>query len=58
MKTSEDAKKSGLYESECCSQELIFLKGDTLWRCPRCHGLCQWGLITTFDDDFAARRCA
>ena len=57
MKTSEDAKKSGLYESECCSQELIFLKGDTLWRCPRCHGLCQWGLITTIDDA-SKRRCA
>ena len=58
MKTSEDAKKSGLYESDCCSQGLIFLNGDTLWRCPRCHGLCQWGLITAIDDDSSARRCA
>jgi len=58
MKTSEDAKKSGLYESKCCSQELIFLKGDTLWRCPGCHGLCQWGLITTIDVVSSNTRCA
>ena len=58
MKTSEDAKKSGLYESECCSQQLIFLNGDTLWRCPRCHGLCQWELIEIIHDDSLAARCA
>ena len=58
MKTSEDAKKSGLYESECCGQELIFLKGDTMWRCPRCQGLCQWELITTIDVDASKQLCA
>jgi|ERR1051326_525845 hypothetical protein len=58
MKTSEDAKKSGLYESDCCSQELIFLKDDTLWRCPRCHGLCQWELVTTIDVVAGNTRCA
>ena len=58
MKTSEDAKKSGVYESECCSQELIFLTGDTLWRCPRCHGLCQWELVTTIDVVSSNTRCA
>jgi len=58
MKTSEDTKKSGLYESECCSQELIFLTGDTLWRCPRCHGLCQWEFVTAIHDDSNNKRCA
>jgi hypothetical protein len=58
MKTSQDAKQSGLYESECCSQELIFVKGDTLWRCPRCHGLCVWELTTAIDDDSCVTRCA
>ena len=58
MKTSEDAKKSGVYESECCSQELIFLTGDTLWRCPRCHGLCMWELVTTIDVVSGNTRCA
>ena len=58
MKTSEDAKKSGVYESECCSQELIFVKGDTMWRCPSCHGLCMWELITTIDVDASKQLCA
>ena len=58
MKTSEDTKKSGVYESECCSQELIFLEGDTLRRCPRCQGLCVWELITTIDVVFGNLRCA
>ena len=58
MKTSEDARKSGLYESECCSQELIFLKGDTLWRCPGCQSLCRWELIETIHDDSSKTLCA
>jgi len=58
MKTSEDAKQSGLYESECCRQELIFLTGDTMWRCPRCQGLCQWELITTIDVYAREQLCA
>ena len=58
MKTSQDAKTSGLYESECCSQELIFLEGDTMWRCPRCQGLCVWEMITTIDVVASNTRCA
>jgi hypothetical protein len=45
MKTSEDARELGLYASECCSEELIFDKGDCFSRCPRCEGLCEWDLI-------------
>jgi hypothetical protein len=45
MKTSEDARQSGLYASECCGAELVFYKHDTFWRCPRCHSLCQWELL-------------
>jgi ribosomal protein L37AE/L43A len=45
MKTSEDASRSGLYASECCGAELVFYKGDTLWRCPICHHLCNWELM-------------
>jgi hypothetical protein len=44
MKTSEDVFELGLYSNDCCNQELIFDKGDTFWRCPRCHGLCGWEL--------------
>ena len=49
MRTSEDANKPGLYASECCVEELIFLKGDTFWRCPRCHSLCQWEFLEAID---------
>jgi hypothetical protein len=45
MRTSEDAPKSGLYPPQCCEEQLAFDKDDTLWRCPRCHGLCRWELI-------------
>lgn len=34
MKTSEEARELGLYASECCSEELIFDRGDTFVRCP------------------------
>jgi len=44
MKTSEDVPELGLYSNDCCNEELIFDKGDTFWRCPRCHGLCLWQL--------------
>jgi hypothetical protein len=44
MKTSENAPELGLYTSECCNVELIFDKGDTLCRCPRCEHLCRWDL--------------
>jgi hypothetical protein len=45
MRTSEVAHRSGLYASECCEQELIFIEGDTFWRCPRCQHLCEWTLV-------------
>ena len=35
--TSVDARRSGLYVSECCGKELAFGKGETFWRCPRAH---------------------
>jgi pyruvate-formate lyase-activating enzyme len=45
MRTSEDARRSGLYASDCCGEELVFYKHDTFWRCPRCHNLCEWELV-------------
>lgn len=42
MRTSEETKELGLYSSDCCSEELIFDKGDTFCRCPRCKSLCKW----------------
>ena len=45
MKTSEDAPRSGLFVSRCCDEELVFCKGDTLLRCPRCHYVCEWELV-------------
>jgi hypothetical protein len=44
MRTSEDVREPGLYVSQCCNQELIFYVGDTFWRCPECHRLCDWEL--------------
>ena len=29
MRSSEEARESGLYASECCAVELIFTQGDT-----------------------------
>jgi hypothetical protein len=47
MKTSQDAPVSGVYASECCNVQLMFAKGNTLWRCPECERLCNWDLMTT-----------
>ena len=44
MRTAEDVHELGLYANDCCSEELIFDKGDTFWRCPRCRHLCTWEL--------------
>jgi hypothetical protein len=44
MKTSEDAPTSGLYSTDCCGVERRFNENETLWRCPRCHGICIWEL--------------
>ena len=49
MKTSEEARQSGLYASACCGEELLFGKGDTLWRCPQCQHLCDWELVKIAD---------
>ena len=51
MRTSEDSRKTGLYASECCGQELIFVKGDTFWRCPKCQSLCEWELLAALQDE-------
>lgn len=45
MKTSEEANLSGLYVSQCCEIEHLFVAGDTAWRCPHCHNLCEWELL-------------
>ena len=53
MKTGETVTDLGLYESECCSAELIFDTGDTFARCPQCNHLCVWGMeeeIVTQDE--------
>jgi hypothetical protein len=44
MKTGETVTDLGLYDSECCSAELVFDNGDTFLRCPQCRGLCTWEL--------------
>jgi hypothetical protein len=44
MRTSETVTELGLYNSECCSEELIFDVGDAFRRCPKCHALCVWEL--------------
>jgi hypothetical protein len=45
VKTSEDARQSGLYASSCCGEETFFGEGDTLPRCPLCWQLCEWDLV-------------
>ena len=45
MKTSETVTELGLYESDCCGEQLIFDHGDTFCRCPLCSALCKWELI-------------
>jgi hypothetical protein len=44
MKTTETVLESGLYATECCSEELVFDIGDLFRRCPKCHELCEWEL--------------
>ena len=45
MKTGEDVRESGLYSSDCCEQELLFVENDSFPRCPRCSRLCEWELV-------------
>jgi len=64
MKTSDDARELGLYASGCCSEELIFDKGDCFSRCPRCERLCEWELVENltswvdFEHEVAEERAA
>jgi hypothetical protein len=44
MKTGRDAIRLGSYISECCLQELHFVEGQMLPRCPRCNALTIWEL--------------
>jgi len=44
MKTGETVTDLALYDSDCCSAELIFDAGDTFSRCPQCLHLCVWEL--------------
>ena len=42
MKTGTTANDKALYSSECCNCEVIFDRGETLTRCPKCSGLTVW----------------
>ena len=44
MKTGQSVEELGLYSSEYCNEELIFVIGDAFARCPRCQHLCVWEL--------------
>jgi len=44
MKTGTTASHKGKYCSECCECEVVFEKGQTLTRCPKCSGLTVWDL--------------
>jgi hypothetical protein len=44
MKTGSEASLPGLYVSECCLYEVVFIKGQTLTRCPECSSLTIWEL--------------
>jgi hypothetical protein len=45
VKTGTDATYTGLYVSECCSHETVFMKDQTFTRCPKCSGLTIWELV-------------
>ena len=44
MKTGNEANRKGLYSSECCDCEVVFERGQTLTRCPKCSALTVWDL--------------
>ena len=44
MKTGDIAYQLGLYESRCCTAELIFDTGDRFVECPSCLQACRWNL--------------
>jgi hypothetical protein len=45
MNTSQEAIESGLYASDCCTYEILFLENDSYLRCPACDSLCEWELV-------------
>jgi hypothetical protein len=45
MKTGTDVIDSGLYVSECCSEEVWLEKDQTFPRCWICKGLTQWETV-------------
>jgi len=45
MKTGEKVAGLALYASECCSEELLFDKGEAFARCPKCEACCRWDLL-------------
>ena len=45
MKTGTDAKRPGLYASECCNHAAPFKKDQTFTRCPKCNSLTAWELV-------------
>ena len=47
MKTGQDARELALYASDCCDYEMIFDKGDSFCRCPKCERVCEWDLVET-----------
>ena len=44
VKTVNEANRKGLYSSECCDCEVVFERGQTLTRCPKCSSLTVWDL--------------
>ena len=42
LKTGDTVTDLGLYDTECCSEELIFDTGDQFTKCPKCQKLCIW----------------
>jgi hypothetical protein len=44
MKTGKDARREGLYISECCNSKKVVHAGDMLPRCPKCLELTIWDL--------------
>lgn len=45
MKTGTTANNKGLYSSDCCNKEVVFERGQTLTRCPKCSSLTLWELV-------------
>ena len=46
LKTSHDVALTGKYSPDCCNVEVLFEKGQTFQRCPRCERLTIWQLVT------------